>query len=167
MRRPPISPVVVLGPASDPSTVDAIAYFLRAAQTLLDDLRPSSLVDANAAPKLTLVPHSAEIEPVTGLTSREYDVLRLLGEGLSNAEIADTLVVSVRTVHAHLRSIYRKLGVRSRTAAVRCVHASTPTSRPARRRKHSATRSTASSWATERGGANAWPHDWPKRRPTA
>jgi DNA-binding NarL/FixJ family response regulator len=54
-----------------------------------------------------------------GLTRREVDVLRLVASGLSDAEVARRLFLSVRTVHAHLRSIYRKLGVRSRTAAVR------------------------------------------------
>jgi DNA-binding NarL/FixJ family response regulator len=54
-----------------------------------------------------------------GLTSRELDVLRLVALGLSDAEVARRLFLSVRTVHAHLRSIYRKLGLRSRTAAAR------------------------------------------------
>jgi ATP/maltotriose-dependent transcriptional regulator MalT len=53
------------------------------------------------------------------LTGREREILGLTAEGLSNAQIAERLVVSVRTVHAHLRSIYRKLGVSSRTAAAR------------------------------------------------
>jgi non-specific serine/threonine protein kinase len=52
------------------------------------------------------------------LSARELEILRLVAERLSNQEIADRLVVSVRTVHAHLRSIYRKLGVDSRTDAV-------------------------------------------------
>jgi DNA-binding CsgD family transcriptional regulator len=52
-----------------------------------------------------------------GLTAREIDVLNLVADGLSNAEIADRLVLSERTVHAHLRSIFDKLGVNSRTAA--------------------------------------------------
>lgn len=58
-----------------------------------------------------LEPHSA------GLTGREVEVLGLVAEGLKNQEIADQLVVSPRTVHAHLRSIYGKLGVHTRTAA--------------------------------------------------
>jgi predicted ATPase/DNA-binding CsgD family transcriptional regulator len=52
-----------------------------------------------------------------GLTAREIDVLHLVVDGLTNAEIAERLVLSPRTVHAHLRSIYDKLGVSSRTAA--------------------------------------------------
>ena len=54
-----------------------------------------------------------------GLTVREVEVLTLLAEGLSNGDIAERLVISPRTVHAHLRSIFGKLGVSSRTAALR------------------------------------------------
>ena len=54
-----------------------------------------------------------------GLTGREVDVLRLVALGMSDADVAGRLVLSVRTVNAHLRSIYRKLGVSSRAAAVR------------------------------------------------
>jgi DNA-binding NarL/FixJ family response regulator len=54
-----------------------------------------------------------------GLTGREVDVLRLVAVGLSDAETAERLFLSVRTVNAHLRSIYRKLGIRSRAAAGR------------------------------------------------
>jgi DNA-binding CsgD family transcriptional regulator/tetratricopeptide (TPR) repeat protein len=54
-----------------------------------------------------------------GLTRREVEVLRLLAVGLSNQEIADKLVLSKRTVHAHLRSIFAKLDVTTRTAATR------------------------------------------------
>ena len=53
------------------------------------------------------------------LTAREVEVLRLVGRGLSNAQIAEELVVSLLTVKAHLRSIYSKVGVTSRSAATR------------------------------------------------
>ena len=54
-----------------------------------------------------------------GLTAREVEVLRLLAGGLTDQQIADKLVLSPRTVHAHISSIYSKLGVTSRSAATR------------------------------------------------
>jgi ATP/maltotriose-dependent transcriptional regulator MalT len=54
-----------------------------------------------------------------GLSAREVEVLRLLAHGLTNPQIAETLVISTRTVNAHLRSIYGKLDVTTRTAAAR------------------------------------------------
>ena len=48
---------------------------------------------------------------VAGLTEREVEVLRLVASGRSNAGIAATLVISRRTVDAHLRSIFAKLGL--------------------------------------------------------
>ena len=54
-----------------------------------------------------------------GLTAREVEVLRLLAQGLTNAQIAERLVISVVTVNFHVRSIYSKLGISSRSAATR------------------------------------------------
>jgi predicted ATPase/DNA-binding CsgD family transcriptional regulator len=54
-----------------------------------------------------------------GLTTREVDVLRLLAQGSTSAQIAEQLVLSVLTVNTHVRSIYSKLGVTSRAAATR------------------------------------------------
>jgi DNA-binding CsgD family transcriptional regulator len=54
-----------------------------------------------------------------GLSARELEVLRLLATGLTDAQIAEQLVLSLHTVHAHLRTIYSKLGVTSRSAATR------------------------------------------------
>jgi DNA-binding NarL/FixJ family response regulator len=54
-----------------------------------------------------------------GLTPREIEVLHLVAQGLTDAQVAEKLVISPRTVHSHLTSIYNKLGVNSRTAAVR------------------------------------------------
>ena len=53
------------------------------------------------------------------LTAREVDVLRLLAQGLTSAQIAEQLVLSLLTVNTHVRSIYSKLGVTSRSAATR------------------------------------------------
>lgn len=60
--------------------------------------------------------NSRELEEV--LSSRELDVLNLLAQGERNQDIASRLMVSVKTVEAHLTSIYAKLGVRSRTQAI-------------------------------------------------
>ena len=54
-----------------------------------------------------------------GLSPRELEVLRLVAQDLSTAEIAERLFVSPRTVTTHLSSIYNKLGVNSRAAATR------------------------------------------------
>ena len=59
------------------------------------------------------------IDSAEGLTTREVEVLALVADGLTDAEVAERLVVSIRTVHAHLRSIYRKLDLHSRSAATR------------------------------------------------
>lgn len=55
--------------------------------------------------------------PEIVLTDREQEVLALLARGLTNKDIAQSLILSVRTVEAHLRNIYGKLEVNSRTEA--------------------------------------------------
>jgi predicted ATPase/DNA-binding CsgD family transcriptional regulator len=66
----------------------------------------------------TTTPSSMPEHP-GGLTSREVEVLGLVAEGLTNAQVAQRLFLSPRTVDTHLSSIYHKLGVSSRAAAMR------------------------------------------------
>ena len=75
--------------------------------------------EVGAAPAAAAV--AGEIGPsvlAEPLTERELEVLHLLAAGLSNAAIADRLVVTLSTVKTHIRSIFGKLGVESRTQAV-------------------------------------------------
>ena len=53
------------------------------------------------------------------LTAREVEVLGLLAQGLTSAQIAEQLVIGLVTVNSHVRSIYSKLGVTSRATATR------------------------------------------------
>ena len=52
------------------------------------------------------------------MTEREVEVLKLVAQGLTNAQIANQLFLSPLTINAHLRSIFNKLDVTTRTAAV-------------------------------------------------
>jgi DNA-binding NarL/FixJ family response regulator len=56
-------------------------------------------------------------QAVTALTEREREVLALVAQGLSNQQIADSLVISERTARTHVSNILGKLGVVSRTQA--------------------------------------------------
>jgi DNA-binding CsgD family transcriptional regulator len=83
-------------------------------------MTPEQALDAKGqkpapSPTTTLTPPTYP----AGLTAREVEVLRLLAGGLTDLQIADKLVLSPRTVHAHISSIYNKLGVTSRSAATR------------------------------------------------
>jgi len=102
----------------------AISYLLKnvSAQALAEAIRQAHAGHSTLAPEATEVLVKATRQRGSqhdyGLTERELEVLSLLVEGLSNAEIADRLVVSVATAKFHVRGILSKLGVSSRTEAV-------------------------------------------------
>jgi predicted ATPase/DNA-binding CsgD family transcriptional regulator len=109
------------------------AYWQALYERLVADTRPGLGDDAfeeaweagrtmtpeQATAALLPLPTPPGTERSDELTAREIEVLGLVAEGLADAQVAERLVVSLRTVHAHLRSIYRKLDVSSRSAATR------------------------------------------------
>jgi len=95
------------------------ATLLHEAADILEPLDARPALAQLAAIKARLgAPATVSAYPA-GLSAREAEVLQLVAEGLSSAEVADRLVLSPRTVEQHLRSIYNKLGVSSRAAATR------------------------------------------------
>ena len=102
----------------------AISYLLKnvSAEALAEAIRQAHAGHSTLAPEATeaLVKATRQraSQPGYDLTEREIEVLSLLVKGLSNAEIADRLIVTVATVKFHVRGILSKLGVSSRTEAV-------------------------------------------------
>lgn len=87
-----------------------------------------AIADALTLPDVPIaVPSTIAYTPVlplsqtypAGLTAREVEVLRLLAQRFTYPQIAEKLVISRRTVNAHVTSIYSKLGVTAREAAIR------------------------------------------------
>ncbi|XRQ15483.1 response regulator [Actinomadura welshii] len=99
------------------------------AERLFDAVRVVAAGEALLAPAVTrrLIGEFARLRPrapsrgpdvLAALTPRETDVLRLVAEGITNAEIAARLVVGEETVKTHVSRILRKLGLRDRVQAV-------------------------------------------------
>jgi len=84
--------------------------YVRQLLAAFPDIEPDQI-----GPPKTQVPKSELVEP---LSEREVEVLQLIGEGLTNHEVATRLYISLNTVKGHTRNIYGKLGVHSRTGAV-------------------------------------------------
>jgi len=128
------------------TTYDLDEYLLRAIRAgasgfLLKNAPPADLLaairtvhagDAVIAPSSTkkLIEHVAAqravspdgIAAITGLTDREREVLALIAQGKSNAEIAGTLYLGETTVKTHVRHVLAKLGARDRIQAVVMAH---------------------------------------------
>ncbi|MFD9569066.1 response regulator [Streptomyces sp. NPDC059982] len=97
-------------------------------RTILEGIRVVAAGDALIAPGVTrrlIEEFAARPEPaatgravVDGITAREREVLILVGRGLSNAEIAEELTISVATAKAHLARLFTKLDARDRVHLV-------------------------------------------------
>jgi DNA-binding NarL/FixJ family response regulator len=98
---------------------ESAAHEARAALAAFDRLGARADADRAAALLRELGDRGGRAAPraAGGLTKRELEVLRLLGEGLSNRQIADRLYLAVKTVEHHVRGVFTKLGVTSRAAA--------------------------------------------------
>jgi NarL family two-component system response regulator LiaR len=66
--------------------------------------------------------HGQQLSPHEQLTPRELEVLKLIGQGKSNQEIADELIIGIKTVKTHVSNILAKLNVEDRTQAAIYVH---------------------------------------------
>jgi DNA-binding NarL/FixJ family response regulator len=116
-----LTSVVESGSVIDAVRAGAIGYVLKDGQA--DALSPA--IKAAAAGQVQLAPRIAghvlmEVrspQRPDALSERELDVLRLLGEGLANKQIAHELTISEKTVKAHVSAILGKLGLQSRTQA--------------------------------------------------
>jgi DNA-binding NarL/FixJ family response regulator len=109
------SEVLVSSTTRELAAGSGLAFTDRGEHTLDGVSEPRQLYAAQATPTSEF----GAAEYPAGLTAREVEVLRLVALGLTDAEVAERLFLSVRTVNAHLRSIYRKLEVGSRAAAGR------------------------------------------------
>jgi DNA-binding NarL/FixJ family response regulator len=121
---------IVLSMYDDPEHIDsafaagAVAYVLKTAHH--DDLTSAirqafehSIYLAAGMQRSPATPRPAVPENSPGLTRRELEILQLVAEGHSNAELARMLWVTEQTIKFHLSNIYRKLDVANRTEASR------------------------------------------------
>jgi DNA-binding NarL/FixJ family response regulator len=93
---------------------------VHAGEAMLDTSVQARLLDALGAGVPASAPGPADLPD--DLTPREAEVLALIAEGLSNAEIARRLVVSEATVKTHVNRLFAKTGVRDRAQAVRYAY---------------------------------------------
>jgi DNA-binding NarL/FixJ family response regulator len=110
-----------LGQGDEPAADEALRTLTRlgavaAAEHLRADLRRRGVTYASRGPRRVTSGDSA------GLTPRQLDVLRAVAEGLSDADIADRLTLSTKTVSHHMSAILRKLEVTSRGQAAAKAH---------------------------------------------
>ena len=122
----PGTTVVVLTMQDDPAfareafRLGAKAFVVKhaAGAELVDAIRAAARGDTYVNPVLGARLAAEPEGPPGGLTPREIDVLRLVAAGHTNPEIADKLVISIRTVETHRAAIHRKLNTASRAEVV-------------------------------------------------
>lgn len=131
--------VVVLTSFGDESRIlDALnagasGYLLKHTDpdALIDAVRAAYAGDAPLDPRAgrVLMEQRRRAQPAADLTKRELEVLRLVGQGLANKQIARRLGITERTVKAHLTSVFQRLGVTDRVQAALWVQQNLPPGR--------------------------------------
>jgi len=89
------------------------------AQSVESVIMGGAPIDAHIAKKVLDLFKNLTLQPIEyGLTNRENEILKLLVKGLSKKNIAETLFISFHTVDTHIRRIYEKLEVHTRSGAI-------------------------------------------------
>jgi DNA-binding NarL/FixJ family response regulator len=124
-KQQPKLAVVILSSYSDPAQIEAaraagaVGYVVKTVEPVdLPAVLRSVLAGADFAVWGAAAPEP-EGSSAPQLSEREFAVLAAVAEGLSNRQIGEQLWISEQTVKFHLRNIYRKLGLSSRTEAAR------------------------------------------------
>jgi len=126
-RHPDVA-VIMLAAEASPAQLQA-AFARGARGWILKTIEPDELGPAivHALDASVFVPYGPVNDDTAaartaGLSGRELEIIRLVGRGFSNKQIAGELWITVQTVKFHLTNIYRKLGLPNRTAAARWAH---------------------------------------------
>lgn len=100
--------------------IGAIALIFLSAGVLVGILHKSRASKANTI-KISMgdkLEQDTYMESINDLTARENEVLNLIAQGLTNAEISEKLFISLNTTKSHIQKIYSKLDVKNRTQAL-------------------------------------------------
>ena len=126
----PATPVIVLTVYEDSEHIfralkaGACGYLLKRSEpdevlaAIKEAREGGSPMSSQIARRVVISFHEPAEDKETVLTERENEILSFLSQGYANKEIADKMDISVPTVRTHLRHIYEKLHVRSRTEAI-------------------------------------------------
>lgn len=105
---------------------------MKKALEILDQLGASAAVELTKQKMRAMGLRSIPRGPINttrknpaGLTTRQFEILKLLGDGMSNSDIGHKLFISPKTVDHHISAIFEKLGVHSRLEAAAYAHANT------------------------------------------